>query len=171
MLLENHLAKICKPAVLPSIKTTNKAIISLHKTNTANQFRKAIDEIDWTAESPAIMREAIDMAFGRGSFRIAAYLAAKGHALFPTDATLEQIDYILNIPKEVFKWTPANPKTGNSIRWLKEHGAEYEGQWVAIRDGELLMAADTHGELYDRLRPYEIQEGIEKKDVLVALAS
>jgi hypothetical protein len=171
MLLENHLATNFKPAVSPTIETTNEAIISLHKTKTANQFKKVADEIDWTAESPAIMKEAIDLAFARGCFRIAAYLAAKGHALFPADATLERIDYVVNIPKEVFKWTPANPDTGKSIRWLEEHGSEYEGQWVAIRKGELLMAADTHGELYDRLRAYETQEGIPKQEVLVALAS
>jgi hypothetical protein len=31
--------------------------------------------------------------------------------------------------------------------WLKEHGEEYAGRWVALRDDELVAVADSFNEL------------------------
>ena len=35
--------------------------------------------------------------------------------------------------------------------WLKEHGDEYAGRWVALRDDELVAVADSFNELYAQL--------------------
>jgi len=35
--------------------------------------------------------------------------------------------------------------------WLKEHGEEYAGRWVALRDDELVAVADSFKELNAQL--------------------
>jgi hypothetical protein len=35
--------------------------------------------------------------------------------------------------------------------WLKEHGEEYAGRWVALRDDELVAVADSFNELRSQL--------------------
>ena len=35
--------------------------------------------------------------------------------------------------------------------WLKEHGEEYAGRWVALRDDELVAVADSFPELRSQL--------------------
>ena len=43
---------------------------------------------------------------------------------------------------------PAMVKAG---AWLKEHGDEYAGRWVALRDDELVAVADSFNELHAQL--------------------
>lgn len=41
--------------------------------------------------------------------------------------------------------------------WLREHAHEYRGQWVAINESGLVIAAPTLRELRDRLREYPLE--------------
>ena len=49
---------------------------------------------------------------------------------------------------------PAQGETGamENARWLKEHAAEYAGQWIALKAGELLAADLSRAELTRKLR-------------------
>lgn len=47
-------------------------------------------------------------------------------------------------PASVREW--GRPVPG-AMQWLKEHWDDYPGEWVAVRDGELLGHADTLDEL------------------------
>ena len=38
------------------------------------------------------------------------------------------------------------------IEYLKEVWPEYEGKWVAIKDGELLNHGDSYKELHDKFK-------------------
>jgi hypothetical protein len=48
--------------------------------------------------------------------------------------------------REVFP--PPMVKAGE---WLKQHGDEYAGRWVALRDDELVAVADSFPELRSQL--------------------
>lgn len=37
--------------------------------------------------------------------------------------------------------------------WIRQHGAAYVGQWVALRGGEFLGASRSFRELYGRMPP------------------
>jgi hypothetical protein len=47
------------------------------------------------------------------------------------------------------RWEPLEPgrPVPGAMEWLKEHWGEYPGEWVAVRDGELLGHAATLDEL------------------------
>ena len=58
------------------------------------------------------------------------------------------------IPKQIIKGT--RPASGipphNNIAWLKKHHAAYQGQWIALHDGNLLGASEDGVELYKTLK-------------------
>jgi transcriptional regulator with XRE-family HTH domain len=54
-----------------------------------------------------------------------------------------------------------------SQQWLKEHGSEYKGQWVAVHNGMLLGVAPTLKQLHKQIGP----EGKTAQTVIVKVLS
>lgn len=54
-------------------------------------------------------------------------------------------------PRVLREGLPARPELLADDEWLKEHAEEYRGQWVALRNGELVAAAATARELRSRI--------------------
>lgn len=43
--------------------------------------------------------------------------------------------------------------TGEARGWIRDHGEAYAGRWVALRDYELVAAADSFTELARQIPP------------------
>ena len=78
----------------------------------------------------------------------------------------------ITIPKPIVtsaKVSTRPPKTAKTVRqnmdWLKQHHAEYLGQWVALHDGALLGAHESFAELHRTLK----QAGLLKMALFMSL--
>jgi hypothetical protein len=94
---------------------------------------------------------AIRAAFLEEAHRCARDLAVEGHQRFPDDPELARYAYVLT-PRGVIRADlPPDPSGTLDILWLREHIDEYRGQWIALKDGQLVAHAPTVRELKEKL--------------------
>ena len=106
------------------------------------QFVALTQTIDWSTRRPEELTHAIDLALSLEMTRLAADLAVQGGRLFPNNERVQQAAHVLAAPGKTNKRKLPRPKgLQDSRRWLREHAEQYRGQWVAVREGELLDAA------------------------------
>lgn len=116
-------------------------------------FAQLASTIPWADYGPDEIAYAVRLALEAEAYPTARSLAAKGHALHPEDGELTKLDHVLAPP--VSRVVPAdrNEQAGRraTSQWLKEHHNAYQGQWVAVKDGKLLAAADSADEIRSKL--------------------
>jgi hypothetical protein len=78
-------------------------------------------------------------------------LAAQGAKLYPDHLELRKMANVLAPPRVVDDDISPIPSVRANQVWLRDHGHEYKGQWVALREGTLLAAGATTREIWDRL--------------------
>jgi hypothetical protein len=105
-------------------------------------FVQASQKIDWQTQPAANFVEAIRLALSIGAHHTGQKLASLGMSRFPKHPELKKIAGILTPPIST-STSPADPAIQNDMAWLKAHWDEYKGQWVALRDGQVLAAADS----------------------------
>lgn len=86
---------------------------------------------------------AVRSALAGDQPQLARTLAEHGHRLYPEHAELARLAQVLAPPKVSALDLPPDPDVALNWAWLDAHGAEYVGQWVAVRRGELQGAAAT----------------------------
>lgn len=142
----------------PSVEPTDQTDFDTHSdflvwlyelvsTGSQKEFIEAVENVDWRTKIPQEVKQTIDLALELGCHSIAGELAAKGHKMFPHDPTLERIARVLAPPELVRAGVPAVPGLNDSVKWFEEHREQYRGQWVVIRNGELVSTADSREEL------------------------
>ncbi len=101
-------------------------------------FLAAKDAVDWDARPAGDFLRAVQLALSAGAHIAARHLAAQGAARYPDSAELQKYARVL-APPQVIRAT-AQPNAGLRANrdWIMAHGAEYHGQWVALRNGQLL---------------------------------
>jgi hypothetical protein len=110
-------------------------------------FEIAIEAIDWSKHSPKDLVDAIRLAFKVDAHGIAHTLAQIGARLFSDDEACQKYARALAPAKLLRTDLPPQPGAEADIRWLREHASEYRGRYVALKDGELLDAADSFAPL------------------------
>lgn len=118
--------------------------------NTA-AFLDAVAKVKWDKQPAASFVRGVQLALEAGAHTAARELSADGARRYPEDAELNKQAYILSPPKVISRGMANNTPHRANRDWLKAHDEEYRGQWVALRDGELLGAAETMEELTSRL--------------------
>ena len=118
---------------------------------------RLLDEEDLSA---AEFVQLIRLALEAGAHGKARNIVFRGAQLHPSDAELQKHAYVFAPPKE-FRRTPAHPHARANHQWMMEHGGQYRGQWVAVRNGQLLGASASRDDLVATLD--------DKTDVIVAL--
>lgn len=108
----------------------------------AQAFVTAYQAIDWTTRSPAEFARAIHWALTTGAHLTARALATAGAAQYPDDAELQKAARIL-APPRLLRRLPADPTIRANHDWLRAHRLDYPGQWVALRNGQLLASSDS----------------------------
>lgn len=103
--------------------------------------------IVWSNHQPEELLHTIDLALSLELSSLAITLAKRGAGLFPRHERIQQASRVLTPP--VVHTQPGRELQGleDSKIWLEEHANEHRGQWVAVRDGNLLDAASSLREL------------------------
>jgi len=120
---------------------------SLSRRAEADGFSRALTKMDQLTWAPAYYASVIRLALQAGAHRPAAELARKARERYPNDADVVRLaDLLAPLPSPVRR-SPADPTLRANRNWFVHHAAQYRGQWVAVRNGELLGAAPTLREL------------------------
>jgi hypothetical protein len=94
---------------------------------------------------------AIRAAFLEEAHLRARELAVEGHRRFPDDPELARYAYVLAPPKVLDAHLPPDPSVELDIQWLHEHADEYHGEWIALKNGQLVAHAPTPPQLKELL--------------------
>ena len=117
------------------------------ETGDEEVFVRAANEIDWSQRPATDLAQAVRLALATGAHLLARKLADYGHRLYPHYEELAKMARILAPPRVVRTDIPPAPSLQANQEWLRVHGDEYRGQWVALRDGILLATAATTRQL------------------------
>src|SRR5581483_7030486 len=82
---------------------------------------------------------------------LARRLSAEGHATFPDAALLAKYARILGPSKAIVSNERAKQDWEANCLWLKQNGASYRGQWVALDNGKLVGAAPSPKQLAEEI--------------------
>jgi len=111
-------------------------------------FALLVRALDWSALCPADLTRAIDLALSLDLVPLARELVQQGSRVFPDDTRLQQMTAVLAPPVAIETRPAQGLSLDASQTWLKEHAAQYKGQWIAVQEGTLLGAAPTLKDLY-----------------------
>jgi hypothetical protein len=112
------------------------------------QARKAID---WSKRPPEDFVRAVDLAFMAGAYGAARNLSREGAERYPDHAELQKMAHILAPPTVRVGKTGPHPGIAEDRRWLKANWGKYRGQWVALKEGQLLGVADSFDKLVEQV--------------------
>src|SRR5215208_146746 len=106
-------------------------------------FLEALESITWYSRPPADFIRAVRLALEAGAHLAARQIALEGAKYYPEDSEIGKYARVLAPPRLVSKNLQPNPARRANREWLKVHGGEYRGQWVAVQDGELRGVAES----------------------------
>lgn len=116
----------------------------------AGAFIHTARRVDWNRKDADELAEVVRWALCAGAHLMARNLATEGTHRYPQHEYLAKLAYILAPPKYLGS-QPASPSTGANVRWLREHAAEYRGNWVALKNGVLIVRGESVGELRQQI--------------------
>jgi len=111
------------------------------------EFSQLAEAVQWANYRPEELLRAIDLALSLELAALAIRLAQQGCALFPCHERMQQAGRVLAPPVARHVKAYEEQSHSTSQNWLREHAAQYRGQWVAVRAGTLLGAADSLADL------------------------
>lgn len=120
---------------------------SAAETGDERAFLDALKEVSWQGRPATDFIRAVHLALEAGAHLAARKLSAEGAEFHPNDSELQKYARVLAPPKVISTDVPPNPSQGTNLEWLKAHGEQYRGKWVAVKDGQLLGSADSLKEL------------------------
>jgi hypothetical protein len=110
-------------------------------------FSKVAGSFDWDSFSVQDVINVIQLALECGAHLQARKLAAYGGNRFPENDVMQKYAKILGPTLVTDRNLPPDPAATADMNWLKNHNEEYRGQWVALRNGQLLGNAETRKDL------------------------
>jgi|CXWK01.1.fsa_nt_gi hypothetical protein len=106
-------------------------------------FHEAYALIDWLQQAPEIIERVVRLAFQSGLHYLAQTLARNGAALHPDHLGLHKFARALNPASAQVSHGTHDPAVRADTQWFAKHSAEHYGQWVAVKNGQLISAAPT----------------------------
>ena len=95
--------------------------------------------------------EAVRGALRREEFGAAQSVAARGAEVHADHPWLSQADRVLN-PTGVQVKPADGQGRKEEFDWLRRHGHEYRGQWVALLGDELIVSSESAAEVIREVR-------------------
>ncbi len=114
-------------------------------------FLDALKEVEWRNRASGDFTRAMQLAFKVGAHLAARQLSVEGAKHHPDDPEIQKYARVLAPPKVVSSDALPNAAHKANREWLKTHAGDNRGQWVAIRNGELLEAANSLEELIKQI--------------------
>jgi hypothetical protein len=118
------------------------------------QFFRIIDEIldmDCEGFTEIDLIRCIRWALQMGAHQVARELAQQGSTCYPANVTLAALQQVTAPPRMLPDRIDADPSIRKDQTWLREASGPYQGQWVALKDGELVKAAPSAQQLKAKL--------------------
>lgn len=119
----------------------------------ADAFTQSATDMDWKIRSEDDYLKAIELALQVGAHLIARKLSQEGANRFPENERLMKHARVLAPVKLICSNAPADPGVAKNNLWLKEHREEYQGRWVALRDGNLLAFGNSIQDVKNKVGP------------------
>ncbi len=133
----------------------NAAVISLLEAavETADNaaFARALSCLDEATLTADEFVRLIRLALASDRGLLARRFANQGAAAHPQHDELARFALALAPPKYVSPQPYVKQNWAANRGWLKQHGSQYRGQWVALRDGQFFAAAPTPKQLAEVL--------------------
>ncbi len=114
-------------------------------------FLEALEEVEWRGRPPADFTRAAKRALKAGAYKAAYQISVQGAEYHPDNQEVQKYARVLAPPKVVSRDMPPDPARKANREWLKAHSGEYSGQWVAVRNGDLLGATKSLKELTEQV--------------------
>lgn len=130
------------PQSVPVILLEESARAGDHRT-----FAALAEAIDWAARRPDELTTAIDLALSLEMATLAIKLAQLGGRLFPEHERVQRAARVLAPPVVRAVRAPRARGLSASMAWFRKHASQYRGQWLAVREGQLLGTAASLKEL------------------------
>lgn len=115
------------------------------------RFLQTLQQVDTTVWDASSMLQALDHALHLDLIDAALTLAQAGAARFPDEPRLVQANLVLHPSRGRVVPTTRPGALAASQAWLRDHASPYRGQWVVVRDGQLLGAAPELASLRDMI--------------------
>ena len=112
-----------------------------------SDFIEVAQGIDWTLRSAEDYVEGIQLAMSAGAHLYARRIAEMGSRQHPNHPRLKKLADLFAPPRMIAKNLPPDPSLRANREWLRLHKKEYQGYWVALRDGTLIAHALTLSQL------------------------
>lgn len=114
-------------------------------------FVQLYEATNWRICSAEQIVNVVRLALSIGAHGVAQNLAITGLSQHPDHAELMRMARILSPPEIRVVQGEQNSTWEKNKVWLEENRHLYQEQWVALRNGELLAAADNFGSLIKEL--------------------
>ena len=116
-------------------------------------FAQTVQSIDWSLQPPELFLRAIDLALALEMAIVARQLAKDGFRRFPNHTRLQDAYTVLSPAKAHILRETGDSSITQSMRVVNTQAEKYRGQWVALKDGQVLSAAATLKALHSQLEP------------------
>lgn len=90
---------------------------------------------------------AADRQLDLGDWHGAWKIATEGLEHYPDHTELQKYAYILAPPKVRVVPRDRSRDVQADIDWIKQNRVEYQGRWVAIKNGQLLASGKSHDDV------------------------
>lgn len=122
------------------------------KANDEKRFVAAMRSVNWSQLSATDFFNAVHLALEAGAHLAARRLATEGAQRYPHDLALQRMHQLLRAPQVLNANLPPVKSLTANRNWMKANAARYRGQWIALKDGELVASASTPRDLKGRVK-------------------
>lgn len=112
-----------------------------------DQFTSTYQEIDLGDRPVKDIIYIVQLALSIGAIALAKDACVQGLKRYTDNSELNKMYTVLAPPRISVSKRKSPTGIGSNTVWLKAHGDEYHGKWVALRAGTLVAVADSVKEL------------------------
>lgn len=127
--------------------TSIAALESAASDGDSARFLASLAHMAWEKLSAEDFIHIIKLALKAGAHIEARQISERALQQYPDDRDVKKFARVLAPPRVISSNLPPDPGVSANHDWLKDHGSEYSGQWVALRSGDFLGAAGSVKEL------------------------
>lgn len=115
-------------------------------------FLQALEEVRWQDQTAEDFVRMIRLALKAGAHLTARNIAEKGQKYWNRDVRVREYARVLAPARVISTNSAFNGQQRRANRqWLKAHGAEYSGQWVAVQNGRFRGTSDSLEKLVEQI--------------------
>lgn len=121
--------------------------------------RASVPRVDGEESPPTTVDEfvqAVRHLLANEEPTLARRTAAQGASRFPDDPWLARANRVLN-PTRITSRPATAPDRTQEFAWLKRHGRQHRGQWVALLGDELLASGDELSDVLEVVRGRDLK--------------